>query len=250
MSSHPALGPVEPGGGTSVDHFVAGTVSRLCRHGANIDDLGLGTDLHAPLLGKIEVILDQRVLPILAATYHTGTAVGASPSRRAFTLKIGVGYLLPLLAEEHPYLGGTEGLPLPQFLGDFLQGVVRRRETGVAGHTEHAAGGLVVRGQDDLPVGQMLPQRVVEEAVAWHLQHVGIAEAAPTDASTVQDSDAIEDGDLQNAKQAQCGRPKVFPRHPVAAGEVLVPIALPAFQHQHTVAFLSEAHGRDTAAKA
>jgi hypothetical protein len=172
----------------------------------NVPHLALGPDLRAPFLGKIQVVLHQRVLGIIAAAHHAPAAVVAGPARRTFPIEIGIGVFLSLftrLAKERPDGGWAEGQIGFQLGGNFLQHLIGRPFAGVGGYTEHAAGGVVVRQQDILPVGQVFPGGVIEQLIRGLHQDIGIPQASATHAGAVQNKDILEWADLQNAKTAQ-----------------------------------------------
>src|SRR5690606_21062387 len=124
--------------------LVARAVRLALEQRADVHDLRFGADLRAPLLRKVQVVLDERVLGVLAAADHAAAAVGAGGAGRplAAEVRVGRGFALAArLAEVDADLRRAERSGAAQLPGDLAQRLVGGPQAGVRHHAEHPAGG-------------------------------------------------------------------------------------------------------------
>jgi hypothetical protein len=84
---------------------------------------------------------------------------------RPLAAKVGAGndfpfFAVPVEKDAHP--GRAEGVAHPQLLCGGLERLVGGPQARVGRHAQHALGGVVVRAQDGLPIGQLAPSRGLE----------------------------------------------------------------------------------------
>ncbi len=144
----------------------------------------------------------------------------------------------------------SEGVATPALARHLSQDMVGGGEVGVGGGTEHVFGRVVVGTEDGFPVGQVSPAGRVEQFVVRFHEHAGVNQAATTDAAAVQYHHVVEQRELLDTETAQGGGPEIGADVPVGWGEIGVPVAFAAFQHQYVVAFFGQAHGGNAAAEA
>ena len=124
---------------------------------ADLGDGALGEHLDAVALGEPEVVLDQRVLGVVAAADHAGAAADAARARRPVAAEVGVGDGLARLAEEDPDAGGRVGLGDAHLGRELAQQRVGGPFALVGRHAEHALGGVVVRARARPPSPRARP---------------------------------------------------------------------------------------------
>ena len=64
------------------------------------------------------------------------------------------------------YIRGVEAICITQLARDLAKMLICCPKFGVACHTQHPAGGGVVRGEERFPIGEMLPAFGVEKLIA------------------------------------------------------------------------------------
>jgi hypothetical protein len=135
-----------------------------------------GPDLRASPLGQVQVVLDQRILGVVAAAHHasaTKTAAATVRSRSA-EVRIGRGHLR--LPEVDADLGGRELIEPAEFFGQLAEREVAGFHARCGNRAEQAACGGIVRGKLGLPIGEMRPARRGEKARTGHSERVGVDE--------------------------------------------------------------------------
>ena len=228
-------------------HRVAvGAVARAER--ADVDDLALGDDLTARVLGEPEIVLGQGVLRADRAADHAAPAGDAARALGALAVEEGVGDRLAGRAEEDAdaRLGvRLVGLDVP---AEVAQQVVGGIVGGDRRDAEHPLGLVVVRRERGLPVVlQAGPLVIGIEPRAGAVQRVRVAEAAAAHAGAGEDRDVLEERQAEDAVQAQAGGEEVAPQVPGRARELVVGVASAGLHHRDAVALLRQAMGGDAA---
>lgn len=218
---------------------------------ANAGDFGFGFDSQAASFGEPEVVVVERVFGVESAAGHAGAALDASGAGGAFAAKIRIFDFFAGFAEVDGYGGFFEVIESAHVPGDGFEYVFGLAAAGVLGGSEHAARGLVVRGEFLFPVrAQVGPGFGLEEVVSGDGQGVGVDEGAAADADAVHDGDVFHEGHLEQAGHAEFGFPHPASDVPVGFGEVFGGHAAAFFDGQDFVAFFDQAQGRNAAAEA
>ena len=97
------------------------------------------------------------------------------------------------LVEEDADPGVGEGVADADVLAVFLQQLVGGADALVLGDSQHPFGGVIVGGQQRLPVAQPGPLRILEERRPCPVERVCVAEAAAADAAAGDDKDVLEE---------------------------------------------------------
>ena len=240
-----------PRPGVLAGHPVAiGAVLGAALDRADVGDLALGEDLDAELLREPEVVLDERVLGVVAAAHHAASAADAAGARRPLAPEVRVGHLLARLAEEGAHPRVLVGVARADLLAVLLQEQVSGALERIVGHPEHSLGCLVVGVELRLPLAQRVPLRVAEEGGPGPVERVRVAEAAPADAGAGDDEDVLEDRHPEDPAEPDLRHPVVAAEVPGGLREVLVAVAAPALEDRDPVALLGEAQRGHRSAEA
>ncbi len=214
------------------------------------DDLALGQDAGAQLLGKPQVVLQQRVLGPHPAADHARAAAGAAGPRRSRAVEVRVGHGDPRGAEVHG--AGRPGerrldVEMPRQIAQQPLGRAVERHLGDA---QHPPGGRVVGREPREPVVQSRPLRMTEEGCRGLVQRVGVDGASAADSAAAEDEDVLEGGQSQDAAQAERRHPQEASQVPGRAGIFVVGIPASGLQHPHAIALLAQAQRGNTAPEA
>ena len=108
-----------------------------------------------------------------------------------------------------------------------------------------------MRRELGLPVGQLAPLRILEEALRRPVQRVGVDEAAAADARAGQDRDVACIGEIRRIPCSPSrGIHRYLRRSHVVRRELVVGEAPARLLHAHRVALLGQPQRRDAAAEA
>lgn len=142
-----------------IAHLVPGTICLKATQWPNVPHCRFELHLGAPFLGKIQIILYERVFGIFAATDHAGTTVGASAAIRPLSAKVRVRnqFARILFIEKDSNLGRAESMAFFKIVCGSLEDVICRPEPRVGCYTQHAFGCIVVWAKDTLPVSKVSP---------------------------------------------------------------------------------------------
>ncbi len=206
--------------------------------------------LGSRLLGEVEVVLDQGVLGVVAATGHAGAAVdaglagGAGPTEeRVLDLRTGLG------AEQHAHVCWVEGVADSVLTGKRLHDVIGWRVTLIGRHAQHLLGLCVVGCELGLPVRDVSPLRVGVEVVERFVQRVGVDQRASSDACTTRDQHVLEECDAHDAEAARPRCPHVTTHSPRGLGELIIAESATGLHHSDAVALLGQPQSSDTPAE-
>ena len=217
-------------------------------------DRGERQDRGAVLLGEVEVVLDQRVLGVVAAAAHALAAVEARTPRRARSAEERVRDLLARRlagpAEEDADRGGVEGVADAHVAGDLLHDVVRGRADRVLDDAEHPLGLVVVGRELGLPVGDVAPLRVVVERRQRLVERVRVDQRPAADARAGHDHRVADRVDPLDAVHPERRRPQEVLDVRRALGEVVVLEPPAGLEHADPVALLGQPQRGDRAAEA
>lgn len=215
----------------------------------------------ARLLGQVEIVLVEGVLRAVPAAGHALAALGAGLAGGSGAAEVGVRHLaagpglrravrvLPV-AEEDAHRRHVEGVADAHPLGGRLEMDVGRGHGRVEPHAEHPSGLVVVRLQLPLPVGDVLPLRVVEERLRRYVEGVGVVQGAAADSGARQHHDVAQQMDALDAVHAERRRPQIVLDVPGVLGQRVAGEAAARFQHSDAVALFGEPQGRDRPAEA
>lgn len=218
-------------------------------------------DDRARLLGEVEVVLVEGVLRAVPAARHALAALGARLAGRPRPAEVRVVDLLSgarlrgpvgvlAVTEEDTDRCHVEGVAHAHPLGGCLEVDVRRGHGRVEPYAEHPLGLVVVRLQLLLPVGDVLPLRVLEERLRRYVEGVGVVERAAAHACAREHHDVAEEVDALDAVHAESRRPEVVLEVPGVLGERARGEAAARFQDAYAVALLCQAKGCDGSAEA
>src|SRR3990172_9025216 len=115
--------------GGSIGDFVASAVSHQWFY---INYLNFGHNLRAVLLCKIEVILRQRVLRVMATSHHASAAMLASRTCGSLAIEVGIGDRHTRFAEICTHVRCAKSVTHSAFLRDLLQHMVCLPQPGIA----------------------------------------------------------------------------------------------------------------------
>lgn len=197
----------------------------------------------------MEVILDERVLGVVAAADHARADVLATRARGTFAAEVGIGNRLAFVTEKDADLGWAKRTALSQLFRDRFQRAVGGPFARIRGHAQHSARRVVMRTKEGLPIGEIAPRRRIEQLIARFQEDVAVPQTAAADAAAVENQHAVEERHFQDAETAQRGQPQILPDDPVATREILVAVALAALQHEHAVALFRQTHRGNAAAE-
>ena len=214
-----------------------------------VDDLALGLDLRAALLGEPQVVLGQRVLRADRAAEHAAGAARARGARRALAAEVRIGHGLAGLAEvgaDARLAVGVLDAELAAVLEQQLVGLVVVDDVGDA---EHALRDLVVRRQLGAPVVQRRPLRVVEEGARRHVQRHRVHERAAADAGAAHHEHVLERGHLEDALEPERGGEEVALQVERALRQLVILEPAALLEYSYRVALLGQAQRRNAAAE-
>ena len=115
-----------------------------CAQRQHLACLGLGPDLRAGPLRQVEVVLDQRILGVVAAAHHAAAAEPAAFTLGSRAVEVGVGHRHLGLPEIHRDFRGPEFGQPAQLPGQAAQRQVAGLEARAGDRAQHLAGRLVV----------------------------------------------------------------------------------------------------------
>src|SRR5688572_9125978 len=105
--------------------------------GPDVSYLYFRSDFRTVLFRKIEIVLWQRILGIVAASHHASTAVSAACTGRTLAAEVGIGDYDLRLAEIRADVGCAEGVPHAIFIRHFLEDMIGSPQFRVARRAQH-----------------------------------------------------------------------------------------------------------------
>ena len=247
---HDLVGGEHPGGrlasqlGLGVPHLDGVPASQVVGARGDAGDRGQRQHPGAVLLGEVEVVLDQRVLGVVAAAGHALPAVAAGVAVGALAAEERVGDdvvgRLPRPAEEDAHGRGVVGLAHAHLFGHLLHHVVAGRADRVVDDAEHPLGLVVVRRQLGAPVGDVAPRRVVVEGRQRLVQRVGVDQRPAADSGAGQDQAVLERVDALDAVEADLGPEQPALQVEGGRGELVVGEPGARLEHADAVALLGQ----------